>query len=129
LLSTGSLSHAGQDSCANEEGKVPAPAGGLVSQTLYFKLRAIGFDRTQGKIDSDMALDVLDAAGKPVMPRPIRARVQNDQPEVVQKAPFLSFSGEISLNRVGDFTLRVTVSDRVGKKSTQFETPLRVTLP
>lgn len=111
------------------DGKVPAPAAGLVSETLHVKLRVIGFDRSQGKIDTDMEMEVLDSAGKSVMPNPIRAQLQNDKPDVVQKAPYLTFSGELSLNRAGDFTLRVKVNDRVGKKSAQFETPLRVTLP
>jgi hypothetical protein len=113
----------------DEEGKLPAPAGGLLSQNLHFKLRAIGFDRTQGRIDSDMEVQVLDAAGKPVMPQPIRAQIQNNQPDVVRKAPYLSFSGSLTLNRVGDFTLQITVNDRVGKKMTRFETPLRVRNP
>ena len=27
------------------DGKAPAPVGGLVGQTLYFKMKVIGFDR------------------------------------------------------------------------------------
>jgi hypothetical protein len=111
------------------EERVLARAGGTVGQNLAIKLRAVGFDRTSGEIDVEMAIEVFDAQGKPVMPKPLRATVHNEKPAEVKEADWVAFSGLLTLNRAGDFVLRITVSDSVGKKKTQFETPLRVAAP
>lgn len=111
------------------DGQVPAPVGGLTGQTLRFNLRGIGFDRTQGKIDTEMQVQVFDAQGRGLMPRPIQASIRTTDADVVKQAPHLTFRGEMALNRSGDFTLRVTVTDTVGKKTATFESPLRVTAP
>jgi hypothetical protein len=111
------------------EGKVPAPAGGLVGQTLYFRLRAIGYDFTKGKIDSTMEMQLHDADGKELLPKALLVEIRNDDAATVKKASVLTFNGNFVLNRAGTFALRVTVTDRLGKKSATFETPLRVTAP
>src|SRR5262249_48221632 len=41
-------------------GKVPAPAGGIVSQTLFTNFRAVGFDNSKGEIDIKMEAHILD---------------------------------------------------------------------
>jgi hypothetical protein len=110
-------------------GRVPAPVGGFVSQTLFLKMKAVGFDRSQGEIDVEMAIEVLDAQGKPVSPRPVRAAVHSEKPDEVRAATFVSFSGEINLNRAGEFRLRVTVTDRQAKKTATFEAPMKVLAP
>jgi hypothetical protein len=109
--------------------RVPARAGGTVGQELALKLQAIGFDKTQGEIDVEMEIQVFDMQGKPVMAKPLRATVHNEKPAEVKAIDRITFSGVLTLNRAGDFVLRVTVSDTVGKKKSQFETPLRVTAP
>ncbi|MEX2119143.1 MAG: hypothetical protein WD847_06005 [Pirellulales bacterium] len=109
------------------EYKVAAPAGGITSQTLFFRLKAIGFDRSQDRIDAEMQVQVLDGNDQPMMPQPIKATLVNEDPNVVKQAPFLTFSGQMVLNRAGDFKLRISVLDKVSGQETQFETPLRVT--
>ena len=54
------------------EGRIPAPVGGVVSQTLFLKARGIGFDRSTGVLDVEMTIQVFDLKGNPVMPKPIR---------------------------------------------------------
>jgi hypothetical protein len=110
-------------------GRVPAPVGGFVSQALFLKLQAVGFDRSRDEIDVEMAVEVLDAEGKPVSPRPVRAVVHSEKPEEVRAATVLNFSGEISLHRSGEFRLRVTLTDRQSKKTATFEAPMRVLAP
>jgi hypothetical protein len=110
-------------------GEAPAPAGGLVSQTLHVKMKAVGFDRSKGEIDVEMEIVVLDAAGKPVMPRPFRTGVHNEKPEEVKQITNIRLSSALALNRSGNFTLRITVVDKLAKKSVVFETPLRVAAP
>jgi hypothetical protein len=111
------------------DGKVPAPPEGKLSQTLYVRLKAIGFDRSQGMLEAAMEMQVLDANGQPVMPQPIQVRLRNRDAKVVQQITSVDFSGALTLNRAGDYTLRITITDEVGKKSTPYQTAIRVTIP
>jgi hypothetical protein len=113
----------------DSEERVHARAGGITAQSLVVKLKAVGFDKSQGEIDLVMEMQVFDAQGKPVMAKPLRAAVHNENPAVVKDVHRADFSGTVSLNRAGDFTLRITITDTVGKKKAQFETPLRVVAP
>lgn len=110
-------------------GEVPAPVGGQVGQTLHFQLKAIEFARMAGRIDLEKVVRVLDAQGRPTMPVPIRTTLDSDDADVVSWATDVSLKGNMTLNRAGDFTLSITVTNRVGKKTTQFETPLHVASP
>ncbi len=111
------------------EGEVAAPVGGLVGQTLHFRLKAIGFARTAGRIDLEMLVRVLDAEGRPTMPVPVRAILETDDADVVKRVTDVNLNGNLTLNRAGDFTLSITVTDRVGKRTTEFEAPLHVASP
>ncbi|HSQ54187.1 MAG TPA: hypothetical protein VLM40_00460 [Gemmata sp.] len=110
----------------DDEGKAPAPAGGLVGQNLVIRLRAVGFDRSREMIDTEMRIDVLDAKGRAVMPQPIRAAVRSENPEEVKQVVSVDLSSSLSLNRAGDFTLRITLHDKAGGKKVSFECPLKV---
>jgi hypothetical protein len=111
------------------DGKLPAPVGGQVGQALFVRTVAVGFDRSRGEIDVQFDLQVFDKQGKPVTPKPIRATVHNEDPAVVKQATVLNFKGEMILNRPGEFVLRLTLTDTPTKKTTTFETPLRVAAP
>lgn len=41
----------------------------------------------------------------------------------------LDFNAKLTLNRAGNFTLRLTPADRIAKKTAKLEMPLRVTAP
>lgn len=111
------------------DGKLPAPAGGVVGQLLHFRIRAIGLDRTQEKISASMALQVFDAQGKEELAKPLTAAFKNDDAEVVKQIPVVNFRSQLLLNRPGDFVIRVTVTDQIAKKTAKFELPLHVTAP
>jgi hypothetical protein len=110
-------------------GRAPARVGGTVRQTLYMRMVAVGFDRSEGEIDVVMELQVFDTAGKAMLPKPIRAAVHNEKPEEVKQTERVNLSGVLSLNRPGDFVLRVTVTDTKTQQKQTFETPLRVSAP
>jgi hypothetical protein len=110
-------------------GKIDAPPTGAVDQTLFFRLKAIGFDRSRNRIDTEMNVRVLDEKGKDVTTNPIRIKLGVDDPSVVKDALCLDFRSELFLNRPGDFTLSVAVIDWVSKKTVKFETPLKITVP
>jgi hypothetical protein len=111
------------------DGKVPAPAGGVVGQTLYIRLGAIGFDRAGGKIDTEMALLLLDEKGRPLLPKPLRKELVSDDADLVKQANVVNFNAFLALNRAGSFRLRVDVTDRIAGKTARFETALRVANP
>lgn len=111
------------------DGRVPATVGGTVSQTLYFTARGVGFDKSTGEIDLQFTIEVLDAKGKPVMPKPISTPVRHEDADVVKAATVINLRGEITLNRPGDFILKISLIDKIGKKTTTFEAPMKVTTP
>lgn len=111
------------------DGRVPAPVGGVVSQTLYMRARGVGFDKSKGEIDVEMTIEIFDAKGKPTMPKPIRSVVHNEDPKVVPTVGFITLRGELALNRPGEFKLKVSLTDKVAKKTVSFEAPLKVTSP
>jgi hypothetical protein len=106
-----------------------APAGGVVGEQLHFRLWTIGFDRSQGKLDNEMKVLVLDKDGKEVSPKPLRLLAEKDDPKVVKELPALDFGGFVTLTKAGEFTMRITVTDRNSKKTATFEAPLKVTAP
>ena len=114
---------------ADAEGRMPSPVGGAVAQTLFLHARGVGFDRSKGELDVEMTIEILDAAGKPTMPRPVRTVVHNEDPEAVKTATAITLRGELALNRPGDFRLKIRLTDTITKKSVTFEAPLKVTNP
>jgi hypothetical protein len=111
------------------EGRIPATVGGIVSQTLFIKARGVGFDKSKGELDLEMSIQVFDAKGKPVMPKPIRSLVHNEDPNVVKAATVINLRGELTLNRPGEFVLKIALTDTIAKKTATFEVPLKVTKP
>jgi hypothetical protein len=110
----------------DEAGKVPARIGGTVSQTLFVKFQAIGFDRSQNEVDVEMEIVILDEAGKPVMPKPIRRTLHNEKPAEVKTIDRINLSASLTLNRPGKFALRIVITDKQTKKKVSFEAPLQV---
>jgi hypothetical protein len=108
---------------------VPAAAGGTVGQQLHFRLLTIGFDRSQGKIDSEMTVQVLDKDRKELLPKPLRMTAKKDDEKLVKDLPALDFSGWVVLTKAGEFTLRVSVTDNNSKKTATWEAPLKVAPP
>jgi hypothetical protein len=107
-----------------------APARGVVGENLFFRLGAIGFERSsRGSIDVEMTAQVLDQDKKPMLTKPIKVTTANENGEEVRDATQLILSGGFMLTKAGDFTLHITVTDRIGKKTTTFEAPLKVTAP
>ncbi len=111
------------------DGRAPAPVGGLVSQTLYFRIEVYGFDRGQERVHLVSSVQVLDKDGKELLPEPLETVLKSDDAKLVKATSVASFNGSLSLHRAGEFTLRITVSDRIGTKMTKLELPLHVAAP
>ncbi|MBL8794710.1 MAG: hypothetical protein JNM56_12455 [Planctomycetia bacterium] len=111
------------------EGRILAPPGGLVHQSLYFRIGVIGFDRTGDRVELVSHVQLLDAQGKELLPKALETVIKENDPKTVKATDVANFSGSLGLHRPGDFTLRITVTDRRSEKTTRFEMPLRVAFP
>jgi hypothetical protein len=111
------------------EGKFPSSTNLPPGEPLHFRLRVIGFDRSKEKIHTVMAVQTLDAEGKENLPKPLLSTIHEDEAKAVQRTGFVFFTGRVGPNRVGKFTLRITVTDRMTDQSTKIEVPINVTAP
>jgi hypothetical protein len=111
------------------DGKIPAPAGGLVGETIHFKLRVIGFDKSKKKVQTALTVHILGEDGKEIVDKPRVIKAEVTSPEDAAKSTQVNFNGVIYLNRPGNFTLRLTVQDVIADKSTSWETPFKVVAP
>jgi hypothetical protein len=109
--------------------KVPCSAGGFVGENLQLRLHVIGFDKSQKRVQTRMTCAIVDAGGEKVLATPVVTLAELNNPAQVADAKEVLFRGAIALNRAGDFRLRITVDDLVGKQTTTFETPLKVSHP
>ncbi len=110
----------------DKDGKIPAPAGGYLGQTLFFRLNVIGFDKSDKKIRTKMTMQFLDKNGRELLPQAVHALISIDKPEQVEKINLLTFNGNISLNRVGEYTMRMVFDDELANKKTTFDAKLNV---
>src|SRR5271165_5186254 len=94
------------------DGKAQAPVGGLVNQTLFFRIGLFGFDRSQERVDLVSSVQVLDDKGKELLPKPLETVIKSDDAKLVKETNVATFNGSLHLHRPGDFTLRITVTDR-----------------
>ncbi|WP_020472840.1 hypothetical protein [Zavarzinella formosa] len=110
------------------EGKIPAGTTGVAGESLYFRFKVAGYDKSK-KLSLTMKAEVLDSAGKPVDAKPIIANADTTDPEKLASLIQANFTGTLALNRVGEFKLKITVEDNVAKKTVTFETPVKVLAP
>jgi len=111
------------------EGKIPAPAGGQIGESVHLKLRVVGFDTSKKKVQTTLTLILLDERGQPVGDKPKVIKAELNSPEDVAKATQVSFNSMFYLNRPGNFTLRLKVDDLEGGQTTIYDSPLKVTAP
>src|SRR5262249_41190471 len=111
------------------DGKLPASTNATLGEPLHFRLRVIGFDRSKEKVHVEMALQTLDSEGKETLPKPLTFDFLPEDPKAVRRTSFVFFNGRIGLNRIGKFTLRITINDKISQQSTQLEVPMTVTAP
>jgi len=109
------------------EGKIPAGTTQPAGSTLHYQFRAVGFDRSQKKVALAMRVQVLDADGKDAGAKPVEAKA--DEPAGDNGGRWAKLGGQAHLNRPGEFKLKITVEDTVGKKTTTVEVPVKVIAP
>jgi hypothetical protein len=98
----------------------------FVGDRVYYSFLAVGFDRSQKKIDLEMKLQFLDEKGTELMPNPIVMTFSSVDPAQVEKAEAVTFRNSFNCNRAGTFKLRITLRDNTTKKTATFEAPVKV---
>jgi len=111
------------------ESKVPAGTSGVAGESIYFRIKAVGYDRTQNKVSATMTMQVLNDRGEEMLTKPMVVNAELTRPEDVQKAMQLNFNGAVGLNRPGQYKLRIMVQDHISKQTATYETALKVEMP
>ncbi len=108
------------------EAKVPSPAFARVGDRLFLETRFIGFDRSRGRIDAAIELQVLDGQGKPMLEKPGTAAIVTADPAVVRGNEVVTFVVEVPCLRVTKATVRATATDKAGGAKATLELPLEI---
>jgi hypothetical protein len=110
---------------ADRETKVPKAPVGIVGESLYISFAAVGFarDKSSRQPDLQLSLRVLDEQGKPTMSAPLSGRANQD---IAEELKILPMQFALTLNRVGRFTVDLTATDQLTRKTARVTFPIRV---
>jgi pSer/pThr/pTyr-binding forkhead associated (FHA) protein len=110
---------------ADVEGKYPAPPVGVKGGTLYVNFGVVGFARDPGTKQPNLeaALQLIDDKGQATLAEPVLGKVNSDVPPDMQIVP-LQFA--VALNRVGRFTVELSATDVLNRKSARVTFPIKV---
>ena len=110
---------------ADAEARVPMSAVGVVGDSCYLQVSAVGFGRVKDKNQPDLAVSmrILDEQGKPTMAKPITGKIDSG---VTLKEKLVPLQFGLTLNRPGRFTIELTAEDRVSGKRSQISYAIRV---
>ena len=95
---------------------------------MWFNFGIIGFgrDATSKQPSVQFEFNVLDDAGKPTMAKPYVTTFNKDVPEKNLAIPGYF---PLSLTRAGKFTIEMTVTDQLTKKTDKLAIPVTVIAP
>lgn len=112
---------------SDRDGVSPVPALGE-GQDVWFNFGVVGFgrDATTKQPSVQFEFNVLDDAGKPTMAKPYVTTFNKDVPE---KNLAIPEHFPLSLTRAGKFTIEMTVTDQLTKKTDKLTIPLTVIAP
>jgi hypothetical protein len=105
--------------------RIQAPVANLVGPGFGMNFTVVGFQRDSKKYPRvTVSLLILDEDGKSTLIRPITMNIPKDLPEDVKAEdirPELGFPVQFPLNRAGKFTIRVTATDELAKKTVKMD--------
>ena len=113
----------------DKEGKIPAPLAGMLYQRLYFSVMVLGEDRSQGKVDLEFRVQILSRDLKDVIFAFSDSAVIQDPNIVRDRGRHPIFNGQLRLDRVGQFMLRVILADNASGQTARLDFPLTVRAP
>jgi hypothetical protein len=110
---------------ADPDGMVPRSPVGIVGETLHMNFAVVGFGRDPGskRPNIDVAMRLLDSAGKPTTAEPLTGKAGKDIPAELKIIP-LQFA--VTLDRVGQYTVELAATDKVSGKTAKVSFPIKV---
>lgn len=108
------------------ERKAPAGTTAALGARVYYRFLATEYDRSKQKLDLQMTVQVYDDKRQPQMPKPVVVSAATDDAAAVAKTEQVTFTGFLTANRVGTFTVRIAVTDNLTKQTVTWEFPLTV---
>jgi hypothetical protein len=117
---------------ADPEHKVLAGSTVHPLQPLHLAVPVRGYAHPEGKVHLTLSVRLLDPQGKELTTGkldPPDLVVRQDVPPSLPPEASVGFSTSVVLFGPGDFTLRLTVTDRTTNRVATFETPLHVLTP
>jgi hypothetical protein len=99
-----------------------------VGDSLWLNYSLIGFSRDKTSMQPDLTFEcrILDEKGQPTMAKPFDGAINKDVPSNSLVVP-VQF--QIPLNRTGKFSLELTATDKLAKKTATLKFPLTVFSP
>jgi hypothetical protein len=123
--------------CAYDLGGVngpvfPSPGLGTVGQVLFLHFAVTGFDRGKEKKQPSLKLEMrmLDESGKPTLEKPVSEDLPKaDDAPVPEQLSVVPLYFPLALTRTGKYTVELTATDKLSKKTATVTYPLVVVEP
>jgi hypothetical protein len=109
----------------------PAPAVGVVGQTIFLHFAVSGFTRDpktkQPKVQFSMRM--LDAEGKPTLAKPVEGAFPTKEDQIPEEASVVPLWFPLGLTRPGKYTIELSATDQLNMKTSTIKLPLEVIEP
>jgi hypothetical protein len=108
----------------DRSGQMNAPCAGVVGQTLFANVVAVGFQRARAESQGSLnvELNLVDAQDRPVGAKPLTGEFK----DIPADTTFIPLRFELPLQRAGQFKLVFKATDTVAKKTASAIIPLTV---
>jgi hypothetical protein len=109
----------------------PAPGLGAVGQVLFLHFNVTGFDRDPKTKQPKIKLEVrmLDDKGTPTLKDPVVEVVPKSDDPIPEQLSGIPLNFPLALTKTGKYTLELTATDVVSKKTSTVTYPLTVIEP
>lgn len=109
------------------DGTQPGPAGAAVGEPFFLRLRGVGFDRSTGRLETSLTLQLRNAQGHELLNPPLHFELASADPHKVAESPFVSFAAELQADQAGQFTLELQLRDALTESTTSLQIPVSIT--
>lgn len=108
----------------DERGQTAAPTTGVVGQAIFINYTAVGFKRDADKKQPNLHFEMvtLDENAKPLMKKPLF----HDGIDLDEKLPNYTVRFLLPMTRPGKFTIRLSCTDTVTKKTASVDLPVLI---
>lgn len=113
----------------DQRGELSAPTSGQVGQTIYVQFSIASFDRDPKtkQPDVEVICQLLDDKNTPLLTTPRKHMQDAKSPQQVKDADgAFALQFPVFMNRPGKFTVEITATDRVTKKTASYKLPVTV---